>query len=59
LQNVAGSRERQATNRYNTQAQLLGTGLQTGGTIAGAYANRPATPTAPRDPYSTNVSYGA
>jgi len=59
LQDVAGSRERQATNRYNTQAQLLGTGLQTGGTIAGAYANRPATPATPRDPYSANVSYGA
>jgi hypothetical protein len=56
LQDVAGSRERQATNRYNTQSQMLGTGLQTGGTLAGAYLNKPATP---KDPYSTNVSYGA
>jgi hypothetical protein len=43
LQDVAGSRERQATNRYNTQAQMLGAGLQTGGSLAGAYMNKPAT----------------
>jgi hypothetical protein len=56
LQNQAGMQSQQAMNQYNTQAQLLGAGLQTGGTLAGAYANRPATP---KDPYSTNVSYGA
>jgi hypothetical protein len=42
LQNQAGMQSQQAMNQYNTQAQLLGAGLQTGGTIAGAYANRPA-----------------
>jgi hypothetical protein len=50
LQDVAGSRERQATNRYNTQSQMLGAGLQTGGTLGGAYLNKyggtSATPTA-------------
>jgi hypothetical protein len=29
-------------NQYNTQAQLLGAGLQTGGTLGGAYMNKPA-----------------
>jgi hypothetical protein len=42
LQDIAGSRERQAMNQYNTQAQMLGAGLQTGGSLAGAYMNRPA-----------------
>jgi hypothetical protein len=42
LQDIAGSRERQAMNQYNTQAQMLGAGLQTGGTLGGAYMNRPA-----------------
>jgi hypothetical protein len=51
LQDIAGSRERQATNRYNTQSQLLGAGLQTGGTLGGAYINRPATAEAkPKEP---------
>jgi hypothetical protein len=47
LQDVASSRERQATNRYNTQSQMLGAGLQTGGTLAGAYMNRPTPATQP------------
>jgi hypothetical protein len=47
LQDIAGSRERQATNRYNTQSQLLGAGLQTGGTLAGAYMNRPTSTAQP------------
>jgi hypothetical protein len=36
LQNQAGMQSQQAMNQYNTQAQLLGAGLQTGGTVAGA-----------------------
>jgi len=36
LQNQAGMQAQQAMNQYNTQAQLLGAGLQTGGTVAGA-----------------------
>jgi hypothetical protein len=44
LQDVAGSRERQAMNQYNTQSQMLGAGLQTGGSLAGSYMNRPTTP---------------
>jgi hypothetical protein len=51
LQNVAGQQAQQAMNQYNTQAQLLGTGLQTGGTLGGAYLNKPATATAkPKEP---------
>jgi hypothetical protein len=36
LQNQAGMQSQQAMNRLNTQAQLLGAGMQTGGTVAGA-----------------------
>jgi hypothetical protein len=51
LQNVAGQQAQQAMNQYNTQAQLFGTGLQTGGTLGGAYLNRPTTPQAkPKEP---------
>ena len=46
LQNQAGMQAQQAMNQYNTQAQLLGAGLQTGGTLGGAYLNKPVTATA-------------
>lgn len=44
LSGMAGSQAQQAMGQYQTQAGLLGTGLQTGGSLASAYVNRPATP---------------
>ena len=43
---MAGSQAQQAMNQYQTQAQLLGAGMQTGGTLAGMYAMRQPTQTA-------------
>jgi hypothetical protein len=46
LGSMAGSQAQQAMNQYQTQAQLLGAGIQTGGTLAGMYAMRQPTQTA-------------
>ena len=46
LGGMAGSQAQQAMNQYQTQAQLLGTGIQTGGSLAGMYAMRQPTQTA-------------
>lgn len=37
LQNQSAMQSQQAMNQYNTQANLLGAGLQTGGSLAGSY----------------------
>jgi hypothetical protein len=38
LGGIAGSQAQQAMNQYQTQTQLLGTGIQTGGLLGAAYA---------------------
>lgn len=43
LGGMAQSQAQQAMNQYNTQAQMLGAGLQTGGTLGAAYYSRPST----------------
>ena len=45
LSGMAGSQAQQAMGQYQTQAGLLGTGLQTGGSLASAYVTRQPTQT--------------
>ena len=45
LSGMAGSQAQQAMGQYQTQAGLLGTGLQTGGSLASAYVMRQPTQT--------------
>lgn len=47
LGNIAQSQANQKLQQYQTQASMLGAGLQTGGTLGAAYANRPASTTKP------------
>lgn len=46
MQNQAAMQGQQAMSQYQTQAGLLGSGLQTGGSLAGMYAMRQPTQTA-------------
>lgn len=50
LGGIAQSQAQQAMNQYQTQAGLIGTGLQAGGTLGSAFVMRPSTPVAQPEP---------
>lgn len=55
LGGIAQSQANQAMQQYQTQAGMIGAGLQTGGTLGSAYYNKPSSPDAPVTPATSKT----